>query len=83
MNVNKCVSCPVGGAHDFFGPDTVHPLGVNTHEVLTAAGHDGGLVAAGAEILQDFENRLINQLGVKPVVAPMLAAISSLICLSG
>src|SRR5271165_4411548 len=61
-----------GGANHLLGRDPVHPLGVDAHEVLAAAGDDVGLEPVVTQILQDFLHRLIRQLSVEPVPARML-----------
>src|SRR5271166_2589210 len=60
------------GADHLLGRDPVHPLGVDAHEVLAAAGYDVGLEPVVTQILQDFLHRLIRQLSVEPVPARML-----------
>ena len=41
-----------GRADDLLGRNTIGRLGILAHKVLSAAGHDVGLVTIGSEILQ-------------------------------
>ena len=67
------VLVPPAGADDLLRRDAINPLGIDTHEVLAAAGDNEGLVAVGAQIAQDFQHRLIGQLGIGLVPAGCLA----------
>jgi hypothetical protein len=55
-----------------FRRDAVGLLRVLANKVLATAGDNVGLVAIGAQILQDFLHGLVRQLGVEPVVARVL-----------
>src|SRR5271165_7054646 len=50
------VLCPAHAADHLLGRDPVHPLGIDAHEVLAAAGHNVGLESVVTEILHHFEH---------------------------
>src|SRR6266511_652989 len=56
-------------ADHLLGRDAVDLVGIDAHEVLTAAGHDVGLVGVVAQVTQHFEHRLIDELGIRPLPA--------------
>ena len=56
-----------GGADDLLGRNAVGLVGVGAHELDPAAGDDVGLEALGPQIGQQFQHRLIDQLGVAPL----------------
>ncbi len=62
---------PAGGADHLLGRNAVHALGVHAHEVLAAAGDDVGLVAVGAQVLQQLLHGQVGELGVGPIPARM------------
>ncbi len=52
--------------------DAIDPLCKRTHELNTAARHDEGPKAVGAQIREHLKHRLIDHLGVKPLRRRML-----------
>ena len=63
-------NCALDRAADhLLGRDAVGLLGPGPHEVDAAAGDDEGLEAVRAQVGQQLEHRLVDQLGVGPVEA--------------
>ena len=54
-------------ADDLLGRNAVDLLGPRPHELDAAARHDEGLEAVGAQIGEQFQHRLVDQLGVGPL----------------
>ena len=54
-------------ADDLLGRDAVDPLGPRAHELDAAAGDDEGLEAVGAQVGEQLQHRLVDQLGVGPL----------------
>ena len=57
------------GADHLLGRNAVDPLGIDAHEILAAAGDDVGPEAVGAEIFEELDLRLIDEIGVRPLPA--------------
>ena len=56
-------------ADDLLGRNAVDLLGPRAHELDAAAGDDEGLEAVGAQVGEQLQHRLIDQLGVGPLEA--------------
>ena len=54
---------------DLLRRHAVDPLGPRPHELDAAARHDEGLEAIGAEVSEQFQHRLVDQLGIGPLEA--------------
>ena len=54
-------------ADDLLGRDAVDPLGPRPHELDAAAGDDERLEAVGAQVGEQLQHRLVDQLGVGPL----------------
>src|SRR6266516_341313 len=59
------------GAHHLLRWNTVALVGEDSHELHAAARNDEGLEAVGAQIGEEFQHGLINEIGVGPVEARM------------
>ena len=57
------------GAHHLLGRNAVDALGPRAHELDAAARDDEGLEAVGAQIGEQLQHRLVDQLGVGPLPA--------------
>ena len=66
------VLCASRTADYLLGRYTVGRFRVHAHEVLPAARDDVGPVAAGAQVLQQFQHRQIGELGVELLPPRML-----------
>ena len=62
-------SSHAGRADHLLGRNAVDLLGQGAHELDAAARHDEGLEAVGAQVLQQLEHRLIDEIGIGPVEA--------------
>ena len=67
-----------GGADHLLGRDAVGLVGEIAHELDPAAGRDEGLEAVGAQIVEQLQHRLIDQVGVKHLEARMLGGLDPL-----
>src|SRR4029434_8038783 len=56
-----------GGTHHLLGRNAVNTFGEDTHEFDAAAGDDESLETVGAEIAQQLQHRLVDQLGIGPI----------------
>ena len=59
-------------ADDLLGRNAVHAVGPRPHEIDPAAGDDERLEVVRAEIRQDLQHRLIDELRVQPIEARVL-----------
>ena len=60
---------PEHGSDHLLDGNPVDRLGVGAHEILAAAGDDIGAVAVGAQIFEQLDLRLIDELGERPLPA--------------
>src|SRR5262249_13775512 len=66
------VLCSAGSPDHLFRRDAIDSFGIETHEVLSAASYNVGLVTAATHVLQNFKHRLRDQVGVRSFPARML-----------
>ena len=62
----------IAAADDLLGRDAVDPLGPRAHELDAAAGDDVRLEAVRAQVGEQLEHRLVDQLGVGPLESRVL-----------
>src|SRR5262249_15578942 len=74
------VLCPSSGTDHLLGRYAIHLLAIGAHKVLAAAGYDVSLEAIAAQILHDFEHRLIDEFSVGSLPALVLGARQPFLC---
>ena len=66
------------GANDLRRRNAIDPSGPRPHELNAAAGDNKGPETASAKVGQQFELRLVDTLGVKPIESRMLGSLNPL-----